>query len=90
MNRCNILVLNVKCDYSHKGLIFNMAKSVKERKKEQRERDDKLDIKQVNIRVHIDDEEAVKNHAQALLEKKLNKQLAIVTSHSILISQSSE
>tara|TARA_R110000737_G_scaffold352807_1_gene400414 strand:+ start:951 stop:1112 length:162 start_codon:yes stop_codon:yes gene_type:complete len=48
-----------------------MAKTSAERKKEQRERDKELDIKQINIRVHIDDEKAVKEHAQALLEKRL-------------------
>ena len=53
--------------------VFNliMAKTSAERKKEQRERDKELDIKQINIRVHIDDEKAVKEHAQALLEKRL-------------------
>jgi hypothetical protein len=48
-----------------------MAKTSAERKKEQRERDKELDIKQINIRVHIDDEKSVKEHAQALLEKRL-------------------
>lgn len=50
-----------------------MAKSAAERKKEQRERDKELNIKQINIRVHDDDEKSVKDHAQALLEKRLNK-----------------
>jgi hypothetical protein len=49
-----------------------MAKTSAERKKEQRERDKVLGIKQINIRVHKDDEDAVKAHAQALLEKRLN------------------
>ncbi|MFL7013703.1 hypothetical protein [Enterovibrio norvegicus] len=48
-----------------------MSKTAAERKKEQRERDKALNIKQINIRVHVDDEEAVKRHAQALLEKRL-------------------
>lgn len=48
-----------------------MAKTAAERKKEQRERDKSLGVKQVNIRVHVDDEDAIKKHAQALLEKRL-------------------
>lgn len=59
---------------THKGVLYLiMAKSAAERKKEQRERDKELNIKQINIRVHDDDEKAVKDHAQALLEKRLNK-----------------
>jgi len=50
-----------------------MAKSAAERKKEQRARDKQNDIKQINIRVHKDDESVVKDHATALLEKRLNK-----------------
>jgi ApbE superfamily uncharacterized protein (UPF0280 family) len=48
-----------------------MAKSASERKKEQRERDKELGIKQVNVRVHVDDEKSVKEYAQALLNKRL-------------------
>lgn len=50
-----------------------MAKTAAERKKDQRARDQALNIKQINIRVHKDDEKAVKAHAQALLEKRLKK-----------------
>ncbi len=47
-----------------------MPKSAKERKKEQRERDKAMGIKQLNIRVHKDDEKHVKAYAQVLLEKR--------------------
>lgn len=71
----NILVANINVlIYSvttHEGGYLIMAKSAAARKKEQRERDKELDIKQINIRVHIDDEKSVKDHAQALLEKRL-------------------
>lgn len=48
-----------------------MAKNSTERKRDQRQRDKALKIKQINIRVHEDDEKAVKAHALALLEKRL-------------------
>ena len=48
-----------------------MAKSASERKKEQRERDKELGIKQVNVRVHVEDEESIKEYAQALLNKRM-------------------
>lgn len=47
-----------------------MAKTANDRKKEQRERDKAMGIKQINIRVHRDDEKSVKAYAQALLEKR--------------------
>ncbi|MDE1315515.1 hypothetical protein MEG05_15765 [Vibrio aestuarianus] len=50
---------------------MNIAKSASERKKEQRERDKNLGIKQINIRVHKNDEMSVKNYAKALLDKRL-------------------
>lgn len=50
-----------------------MAKTAAERKKEQRDRDKELNVKQINIRVHQDDEQAVKAHAAALLEKRLKE-----------------
>ena len=50
-----------------------MAKSAAARKKEQRERDKARNIKQINIRVHDDDEKVVKEYAKSLLEKRLIK-----------------
>ncbi|MEZ8989243.1 hypothetical protein AB4571_18680 [Vibrio breoganii] len=50
-----------------------MARTASERKREQRARDKALGVKEINIRVHAEDEKAVKAHAQALLEKRLNK-----------------
>ena len=50
-----------------------MPKTAAERKKDQRERDQALNIKQLNIRAHKDDEKAVKAHARALLEIRLKK-----------------
>lgn len=52
-----------------------MAKTAAERKKEQRERDKELGIKQVTIRVHAEDEEAIKAHAKALLDARLKNKL---------------
>lgn len=47
-----------------------MAKTANDRKKEQRERDKAMGIKQINIRAHQDDEKSIKEYAQALLEKR--------------------
>ncbi|ENI4488012.1 hypothetical protein ABXZ88_003896 [Vibrio fluvialis] len=51
-----------------------MAKSSKQRKEDQRERDKKHGITQINVRVHQDDKQAVKDYAQALLDKRLRLQ----------------
>jgi len=48
-----------------------MAKNAAERKKVQRERDKALNIKQVNVRAHVDDVKSITGYAQALLEKRL-------------------
>lgn len=48
-----------------------MAKNATERKKDQRERDKALNIKQINIRAHVDDVKSITEHAQVLLEKRL-------------------
>ncbi|MGR5159232.1 hypothetical protein [Vibrio owensii] len=50
---------------------YDMAKSVNERKTAQRERDKALGFKEINLRIHKDDEKSVKDYAKALLEKRL-------------------
>ena len=52
-----------------------MAKSANERKKEQRERDKEMGIREIAIRVHKDDEAAIKAHAKALLDIRLKNEL---------------
>lgn len=63
------------CDSSRNHRVSTMAKTSSERKKEQRLRDKELGIKQLTIRVHEEDEEAIKAHAKALLDARLKNKL---------------